>query len=89
MNPYLVSLSRNEQTEEDLWCCSRECMRLTLERVGAIPRNGGLMVGAGTFTNVGGYDVSYGAWPGGAETDYDVYCSNGECQELLWKGLAP
>ena len=29
--------------------------------------------------------VSWGAWPGGSETDYDVHCSN--CGELLWHGL--
>ncbi len=27
------------------------------------------------------------AWPGGSETDYDVYCANQACGELLWEGL--
>ncbi len=27
------------------------------------------------------------AWPGGGETDYNVYCHN--CQNLIWKGLSP
>ena len=29
--------------------------------------------------------ISYGACPGGAETNDDVHCP--ECGELLWKGL--
>ena len=29
---------------------------------------------------------AYGhAWPGGDETDYDVYCHN--CKDLIWHGL--
>src|SRR5271167_2705813 len=29
--------------------------------------------------------ISWGAWPCGSETDYDVYCSG--CGDLLWKGM--
>lgn len=26
-------------------------------------------------------------WPGGSETNYDVYCANLSCKELMWYGL--
>lgn len=31
------------------------------------------------------YTLSWGGWPGGAETDYSVYCAS--CEILLWEGL--
>lgn len=30
-------------------------------------------------------ELSWGAWPGGAETDADMHC--GECGDFLWAGL--
>lgn len=60
--------------------CSAACMRSTLERevnvTGAAP--------AGSL-NLDDGSVSWGAYPCGEETDYDVYCS--ACGDLLWHGL--
>lgn len=30
-------------------------------------------------------EFSWGRWPGGSETDYDVYCAG--CGSLLWRGM--
>jgi hypothetical protein len=40
---------------------------------------------AGTANSPDGGSVSWGACPGGAETDYAVYCSG--CGDKLWSGL--
>ena len=75
-----------EDTTGDLvdidYQCSWACMVEQLDNVDAIRE---LPTTAGDFTTPTGVQGSYGAWPCGDETDYDVYCSN--CEALLWKGL--
>lgn len=61
--------------------CSRGCMMSTIERETG---HTGLDT-AGTLNLADGGSISWGAWPGGAETDYAVYCSACECK--LWDGL--
>lgn len=39
------------------------------------------------YTQDTGKSADGHAWPGGSETDYDVYCANENCNALLWKGL--
>jgi hypothetical protein len=41
--------------------------------------------GQGKYTFPDGTSYEYGAWPGGSETDYDVY--DAYDGTLLWKGL--
>ena len=64
--------------------CSRSCMIDTLAREDITvddPSIAGTINGEGE--NAG--SISWGAWPGGSETDYAVYCSG--CGELLWEGM--
>ena len=56
--------------------CSPLCMFGRLEQM--------TIVHAGNYAGELG-PVSWGGCPGGAETDYDVYCST--CGSLLWEGL--
>jgi hypothetical protein len=59
--------------------CSYGCMVDTLAGEGIVPE-----FPAGVV-NQGAASVSWGAWPCGTETDYDVHCSG--CGALLWKAL--
>ena len=62
--------------------CSRSCMLDTVwQHVGAPVTE---YVGQLNIAD-GNTSVSWGAWPGGSETDYAVYCSG--CGELLWEGM--
>lgn len=60
--------------------CSRACMMDTLTAAGQT-----VTESAGMMNLSDGGSISWGAWPGGAETDYAVYCSACECK--LWNGL--
>lgn len=60
--------------------CSASCMRGTLLENGV--RNA---EPAGTCNDREGGSISWGAWPGGAETDYAVFCSG--CGDKLWDGM--
>ena len=39
------------------------------------------------YTLVTGNDYYGHGWPCGSETDYNVYCAEDSCQQLLWHGL--
>jgi hypothetical protein len=63
--------------------CSVECMLSTIEReTGLRPTE---FAGEANLPTDEG-SISWGRWPGGAETDYDVHCST--CEDLLWRGLS-
>lgn len=57
--------------------CSWSCMSARLKKLGVVH----------TCDPAAGQtrDYSWGQWPGGAETDYDVRCAS--CDMLLWQGL--
>jgi hypothetical protein len=61
--------------------CSRTCMLDTFHIAAGFPTSDL----AGTVNLPDGGSVSWGVWPCGSETDYDVYCSG--CGVLLWHGL--
>lgn len=63
--------------------CSYFCMTETLEKSDV-----GISLdttNAGSVNTNDGGSISWGAWPCGEETDYDVHCSS--CETLLWRGL--
>ena len=39
------------------------------------------------YTEHTGQRADSARWPGGDETDYDVYCANPDCTMLLWEGI--
>jgi hypothetical protein len=61
--------------------CSALCMRDELEQIDDTLTDS---VGDANLPN--NRSISWGATPGGSETDYDVHCSS--CKELLWRGLS-
>jgi len=61
--------------------CSRACMVATI----AAETGQTVTESAGMMNLSDGGSISWGAWPGGAETDYAVYCSG--CGDHLWDGL--
>jgi len=77
---YCEQPNGQEITDVD-YCCSQLCMLDALAKENIVPTGPD---GAGTINLRTGGSVEYGACPGGAETDYAVYCP---CGELLWPGL--
>jgi hypothetical protein len=59
--------------------CSWQCMDAQLQEDGIHTAD----IAGERNTDEG--SMSWGAWPCGSETDYDVYCS--QCETLLWHGL--
>ena len=85
MNVHVIHYNdeRGDLVEID-WFCDHHCMIHVLIDLGVEweayvadekPINVGVCHGT----------VSYGGWPGGEETDYDVFCAH--CGEQLWSGL--
>jgi hypothetical protein len=70
-----------EEVESIDYQCSRSCMVAELKKLGVH-----VEPGAAGVVNLTNGSVSFGGWPGGAETDYSVSCSH--CDELLWHGLS-
>jgi hypothetical protein len=61
--------------------CSWHCMDAQLIE------NGIHTADIANYRNVDyGGSISWGAYPCGSETDYDVYCS--QCGDLLWYGMS-
>lgn len=64
-----------------VWCDSAWCMGSVLDEFRIYTDEAGI---AGQRNTDNG-SISWGPYPGGEETDYDVYC--GGCDELMWEGL--
>lgn len=79
MSVHVIDVIRDGQTEDHLHLCSGMCQANALVILGATRDSG-----AGIQT-VDGSELSYGAHPGGCETDYDVWCA--ACGGFLWHGL--
>lgn len=70
--------------------CSLSCMyaRLAIEEIlaedlGTFPDN--YQSGISGEIKTENINLSYGAWPGGSETDYDVCCET--CLSVMWEGI--
>ncbi|MEU4534368.1 hypothetical protein AB0G15_05835 [Streptosporangium sp. NPDC023825] len=80
MTTHILTSGRNGQTEDVRYFCSFDCMaRKILEITGIAVSD------AGEHTDREGNTYSWGAWPGGSETNYDVWCVG--CGDFLWHGL--
>jgi hypothetical protein len=83
MGIHVIDVNENADGTElvdHLHLCSDLCQRDALEILGAEPE-----FGAGLQVLPRGGSVSYGAYPGGCETDDDVWCV--ACGRFLWHGM--
>ena len=83
MATYSVSIY-DEPTCETLvdiaWCDSYECMDRILQDTFHL--HTAEIAGQ---RNIESMSISWGAYPGGEETDYDIYCA--WCACFMWEGL--
>lgn len=73
-------LDSDGSTEDQEFFCSARCMFEALEEADVARDCGGSYELAGERDG-----ASWGGWPGGVETDTDVYC--GSCTDHMWHGL--
>src|SRR5215216_1639509 len=86
---YDEAIGAHELTDID-YVCSYSCETEVLSHINMHDPSGELVSGndsAGTVVFSDGTAIEWGWFPGGSETDYDVYCANDECRTLLWHGL--
>ena len=62
------------------WCDSYDCMTKVLHDTFHVQP-----IEIAGQRNIESMSISWGAHPGGAETDYDVYCA--WCACFMWEGL--
>jgi hypothetical protein len=80
MATYMITVSHDGQTDDVLYLDSPGCQAVALAVMGAPG-----FTTAGTWEDPRGTLYEFGAWPGGCETDYDVWCA--ACGDFMWHGL--